>query len=827
MTPMQFRQDLAGSTDTVPTSACPRERQGKLRRLSVSTLSSLAAAAALLGTAATAHAQQLGGAFPFPSTNLDAARLHTEAITTFEIEDLYNKWRNDVIVSCDNDQRVLYTENNPQDTRSEGIGYGMVISAYMGDQQTFDSLWGYYQRFSQGGLMDWLINDCDNRGGTGSAADADIDAALALIVADKQFPGQGYAADAQTLINAIRTRLVEPANRGGNCNGVLLPGSDYTGCGCANPSYLPPGYYVAYGSVDTANAAAWTRARDATYTVLNTAADATTGLVPAWSDASGAINQSCNFQVQGGGQPNEYQSDAARTPWRVATDYMWTGEPRAQQFLQRMAGFVATSLPLTRIVDRYSRQGQPLGDNVATAEGRRGSFHMGGFATAMTARTQEDLDKFTAAWNSLYRAGDVNADGTLRAYNGSLALLYGLLVTGAMWNPAGANPTPIAEATIPPQGDNLLVNGDFTAGLRGWTTQSLANATELDSDGYAQHLAGELHFHVLKNQADFAYGLQFYQDIPLTSGQNYLVTLQARAAEPRPLRLAIGEVDDRDGDGEAYETYATLTDVDAQNFAIGTTAATYSFVFKSPVTDAGARFNLQFGDSPAEVVLDNVSIVPTTLPETTNVEVEGAAPVDPGTPATPGTPGTPGTPAANPGGGNLGTVTPGGVDATGTPGSGSVGAPNPDNAVGAPAAPTSAPGAASCSAGNETVCAPYSCSTELNLCYDTTTGYVWDATQPPAGAWTKPPRGVAGCAADQVFWPKFDLCYIPETGWIYNPAQGGWVFYGIDFEANKKPKGEASSCAIDGAPGSSRGSSWMLMGLLGAAFGLSFRRRNG
>jgi endo-1,4-beta-D-glucanase Y len=786
--------------------------------------SSIAAFTALLGSVEPASAQQLGGQFPFPSTNLDPARFKTDALTTFEIQDLYNKWRDDVIVACGNDVRVQYTENNPQDTRSEGIGYGMVIAAYMGDQQTFEGLWSYYQRFSQGGLMDWLVNDCNTRGDQGSAADADIDAALALIVADKQFPNQGYGTDAVTLLNAVRTRLVEPANRGGNCNGILLPGSNYTGCGCVNPSYIPPGYYVAYAAVDTQQAAAWNNARTTSYTLLAAAQNDQTGFVPAWSTSTGSTQlQNCAFQVAGGGNSDEYQSDAARTPWRVATDYMWTGDTRAEQFLQVMAGYAASQLPLVRIVDRYNLQGTPIGENVDTAAGRRGSFHMGGFATAMTASSQEDLDRFTAAWNSIYRAGDVNANGTLRAYNGSLALLYGLLVSGAMWNPAGANPTPIPQATIPPQGENLLVNGDFTAGLRGWTTQSLADNAGLDSDGYAQHSAGELHFHVLRNQPDFAYGLQFYQDVALTSGQNYLVTLRARATEPRALRLAIGEVEDRDGDGQAYETYAALTDAEAENFAIGTTDATYSFVFTSSVTDPGARFNLQFGDSAAEVILDDVSIVPTTLPPTEVVGVEGPAPADPGTPGTPTTPG--GTPAANPGSGDLGgTVNPG-VDAPGAPGTGGVAAPNPDNAVGAPAAPVGAPSAASCSAGNEQACAPYACSTELNLCYDTNTGYVWDQSQRGGmGDWTKPPRGVAGCAADQVFWPKFDLCYIPETGWIYNPTQGGWVYYGLDFTEGQRPESDGS-CAIDGAPGSSRGSSWMLMGLLGAALGLSFRRR--
>jgi endo-1,4-beta-D-glucanase Y len=769
------------------------------------------------------NAQQLGGAFPFPSTNLDASRFKTDAITTYELEDLYRKWVTDTVRSCGNDLRILYTENNPQDTRSEGIGYGMVIAAYMGDQATFEGLWSFYQRHSSQGLMNWLLNDCNTVGDVGSAADADIDAALGLIVADKQFPNQGYANDARTLLNAVRTRLVEPANRGGNCNGVLLPGSNYSGCGCVNPSYIPPGYYAAYAAFDTANAASWNNARTASYTLLAQAQNDATGFVPAWSTSTGSTQlQNCAFQVAGGGGPDEYQSDAARTPWRVATDYAWTGDTRAAQFLDVLNGFV-TGLPRVRIIDRYSLQGQGLGENVASAFGRRGSFHMGGFATAMIASSQEDLDSFTGAWNSVYRAGDLINGQTLRAYNGSLALLYALLVTGTMWNPTGPNPAALPEPALPDQGANILANGDFTAGLRGWTTQSLSNPAEGDdSDGYMVHKAGEIHARVLKIQATRAYGIQFYQDVSLQAGQNYLVSLKARAAAPRPVRLVIGEVGDFDNNGQQFQAYAILRDGDADTFDVSTADATYSFVFTQPVTNPGVRVSLQFGDATDEVIFDDVSITPTDLPPTEVVDVEGGEPVTPGSPGTPTTPGgTPTTPAGMDG--TIGTVNPNGdtPGSTGTPGA--PGAPDPNGSTaGLPAAPTTPPGAGSCTAANPTVCAPAACSVELGLCYDPGTGYVWSPTQ---NTYTQPPRGVQGCAADQVYWPKFGFCYIPETGWIYNRGVMQWQFYGIDYTEGKRPPGDAGGCSVSGGVGRESGSHWLLMGLLGAALGLTYRRR--
>ena len=120
-------------------------------------------------------------------------------------------------------------------------------------------------------------------------------------------------------------------------------------------------------------------------------------------------------------------------------------------------------------------------------------------------------------------------------------------------------------------------------------------------------------------------------------------------------------------------------------------------------------------------------------------------------------------------------------------------------------------------------CQQFSCSTTLGLCYETTNGYVWN---PNVNAWTAPPQGVGGCDAGQVFWPKFNYCYIPDTGWIFNPDAQMWQFYGVDYTAGKKPEGGDSGCAVSGAGASGSESGWMLVGLLGAALGLSYRRRS-
>jgi endoglucanase len=810
----------------------------------------LGAASVWLGGAANAFAQApvagLAGAIPFPSTNAGANGFTTKVLTTHELRGLYDFWRTNFIERCNgtNDARVVYRENNPQDTRSEGIGYGMVIAAYMGDRATLDGLWGYYQRASTGGLMNWKRDNCAQNGGgggnDGSAADADVDAALALIVADKQFPGQGYAADAQTLIAAIRTRLV---NTGRQCDGLLLPGSNYAGCGCVNPSYIPPGYYLAYGSIE--NQQAWTAARNTSYTLFAAAQNDTTGLVPAWSSSTGSTQlNNCQFSVTGGGNSDEFQADAARTPWRVATDYLWTGEPRAQQFLGTLATYAATNLPLVRTVDRYSLQGAPLGDNTATAEGRRSTFMMGGLASAMTARSQADLDRFVAAWQSIYKPGDnaaANETTTPRFYGNSLALLYGLLVTGTMWNPLAAA-APVVEPALADQAGNLFTNGDFDAGLLGWTGVSLAGAGGEDADGYAQHVDGKIHFVTLKDQPDRAYALQLRQDVPLRQGQNYALTFRASAAAARPLRVSIGEVLDRgNNNGTTYETYVSATDgagvmgadgERAPTFNVTTTDTAYRFVFQSPITDNGARFSFQFGDSNEEVVLDDVLLVTTTDPVTELIAPVGAPPVQP-PPA-----GTGGEPAPAPGGsggtpppsGTLGNVGSGQGDVSSNPGSSQSPLPNPapGGGVAIGTIPQVAPplNAASPSQAN---CAPLAYSAVLNLCYDVGTGLVWDASR---NSLTAPPPAPAAWCGSQIgktfyWWPKAELsggaCYDPDSGYAWSAQQNAWVAVGKNFELGEGlGSSDSGGCAV--SPVRAANSAWSL-GALGLALGALARRR--
>jgi hypothetical protein len=588
-----------------------------------------------------------------------------------------------------------------------------------------------------------------------------------------------------------------------------------------NPSYFAPGYYQAFAQFDAAGAALWTKAVADSYATFADVQNDQSGLLPAWSSANQVQIQNCTFQVDGGGAPDTYQSDAARTPWRVATDLAWTGSTGARTFLTPMVNWLNTSNRLTHIVDVYALTGVALNGAVQLnnmtldATGRRSTITMGAFATAGIAGTQAELDRLVGAWQSLYRAGDDLGPGGItqpHAFNNSLALLYGMLATGTMWNPLGADPTPLPEAPLVDQPGNAIINGDFDEGIRGWNMENLGG---IAAEGFAVHESGELRILLQKvtGLPDEQYMVRLRQPVTLTAGQNYRLSISARAAEPRVMRMFVGQRD------EPYATYLALdSDPEAEGAALNLTTEmqTFQVVLQAPATTGAVQLALDLADSAAEVVIDNIIVAPTTDPVTA-----------PGTPiVAPPVAGAPGggTGEVPAGGGNLGPIAPVGDSTNGpvspVPGPG-------DQTGGLPPAPTATPGAGSCTAQTQAGCAPAACSIPLGLCYDPATGYVWSPAQ---ATYTEPPRGVLPCGPDQVSLPtspEVTLCYIPETGWIYNPTgtPPGWQFYGVNYTRGENPEAEDSGCAVNGAPASRSGSSWLLVGLLGTALGFAYRRR--
>jgi endo-1,4-beta-D-glucanase Y len=265
-------------------------------------------------------------------------------------------------------------------TVSEAIGYGMLIAVYMNDQQLFDDLWKYEQGHlgkcppNPGAcpamqLMDWNISaDGSTSLGTGGATDADEDMAFALVMADRQWGGQGslaktyhqYAIDqiaAVWVLEVYQSNLIKPGTWGDNTT--------------VNISYFAPAYYRVFkavgGTLPIGDSGSWNPNWDATidtaYNVINSSLNAANGnqnngLVPAWCSSAGAPNPNAIL----GGNATNYQYDSCRTPFRIALDWCFYGEQRAQAYLAKTSAFFS-GIGVQNIVDGYGLNGAPQPQN--------------------------------------------------------------------------------------------------------------------------------------------------------------------------------------------------------------------------------------------------------------------------------------------------------------------------------------------------------------------------------------------------------------------------------------------------------------------------------
>jgi len=326
-------------------------------------------------------------------------------------------------------------------TVSEGIGYGMLIMVYMDNDQNqtkekFDKLWAYYKAWLDGnGLMNWKIYRFDYVAGSGAATDADLDVALALLQAYKQWDDITYLNDAKNLIAAIRNNEID----GGTY--LLEPGDQWSAP--KNPSYESLVAFMLFKQVDTGYETFWDNVINANINFLKNSQNSTTGLFPDWANDDGSPNS----------KGADFKYDAVRTPWRIAWYYLWYGDPQAKTMDKTITNWIMdkTDLNPGAIVDGYSLDGNEIGKyNNAT--------FVGAFATASM------VDSSFAEWSDIIYNNLALMYPSKDAYFGNtLKVLYMLLLTGNMpnfWDLPPQNPLTVIEPYSVTPKDTIDFNVD-------------------------------------------------------------------------------------------------------------------------------------------------------------------------------------------------------------------------------------------------------------------------------------------------------------------------------------------------------------------------------
>jgi len=189
---------------------------------------------------------------------------------------------------------------------------------------------------------------------------------MALVQADEQWGG--YAADATTLITAIRDFETETCGE----RIILRPGDAWGGCSDndqVSPGYFAPGYYRAFAQFVPTQAAHWNQMVEDTYELYAVMQPRMDGLFPDWSTSDGGDWASSIFGWSG-----------CQAPWRVATDYAWTGDANAALVLQGISAYVENNGGIS---------GVPFEPNSAF----RGSLALSGMASEQTT-----FDSYVDAW---------------------------------------------------------------------------------------------------------------------------------------------------------------------------------------------------------------------------------------------------------------------------------------------------------------------------------------------------------------------------------------------------------------------------------------------
>jgi len=364
--------------------------------------------------------QTAGGTKPFPR---DAAMANgcvkPTGASGKQLIEAYQRWKATFVTNDQGNLRVKRPEAN-NDTVSEGIAYGMLIAAFMNDQSLFDGLWAYWKAHPASGLlMTWQIP-----GGSGSATDADEDAAFALIQASKQWGGS-YLNDAKSLLAQIASNEIEKTTN------VVKPGNQFGGSDLTNPSYFAPAYYRVFATVDTANASVWNGAVTSSYTFLN-AIEGTNGLVPAW------CQNSCS--TRGGGSyadADKYQYDSHRTPWRMALDVCWNNSADAKTYVNKVVSFFVSQSDaqgLGALADLYDGSGTVCASCSQKARANSmsiiGTAAVGAMASGNTAH-RAFLDRaYQFLLDASYTADPTFKTGGYTYYNATVGLLTALTLTG-------------------------------------------------------------------------------------------------------------------------------------------------------------------------------------------------------------------------------------------------------------------------------------------------------------------------------------------------------------------------------------------------------------
>lgn len=170
--------------------------------------------------------------------------------------------------------------------------------------------------------------------------------------------------------------------------------------------------------------ARWANVIDKTYTIINSLYNgysSSTGLLPDFVVLSGSTYKPASADFLEGANDGNYDYNSCRTPWRIATDYLMTGDSRALNQLSQMNSWITTKVSgnPSSVKDGYKLNG------TVTGSGGSGAFYAPFGVSAMTSSTNQNW--LNSVWTKT--AGSSNEG----YYEDSIKLFSMIVMSGNWW----------------------------------------------------------------------------------------------------------------------------------------------------------------------------------------------------------------------------------------------------------------------------------------------------------------------------------------------------------------------------------------------------------
>lgn len=293
---------------------------------------------------AALYAQYPGKPFP-QHTHYTQGSIKPNHISQIKLDRLtrsfYEQWSNRYIRSgCHpGEYYVWFERKGNKQCVSEGQGYGMIITALMAGADpsakiTYDGLYQYYRAHSgnHSYLMAWAQGkNCKNLDKS-SATDGDMDIACSLLMANKQWGNKGqinYLQEARKMIAAIMQHEINPQTYSILLSDAIeYDSKDYYD---TRSSDFMPANIKAFESAN--NDARWGRVIDNNYKLfsyMERTYSPDAGLVPDFIRHVNKTPEPAPSNYLESPYDGYYNYNACRVPWRIATDYLLSGDTRAK-----------------------------------------------------------------------------------------------------------------------------------------------------------------------------------------------------------------------------------------------------------------------------------------------------------------------------------------------------------------------------------------------------------------------------------------------------------------------------------------------------------------